>query len=243
MAYYLNYTYVAAAKYCTVSIPASTSNTGLPLQIEWEIEFEAKKNGTEFIVASDSPSTTAALFFMRSGTDFEFRSTGNSNWLVTTGVTTTNWTVFKIRSTFNGTTRTQQLYVNGALIASRTPTTSAVPAINALFGLNNVSTRHGDFKYFKYTDFVTPANNRLYNANSSGGTTTYLPETVAGANGSLDGTWPAPSSLWVSYGAPTVTQRMKYHNGTAWVAKPLKYYNGSAWVEKPIKYHNGSSWS
>lgn len=242
MAYYLNYTYAATAKYATVSIPASTSNTGRPLQIEWEIEFEAKKNGTEFIVASESPSTTASLFFIRSGTDFEFRSTSNSNWLVTTGVTLTNWTVFKIRSTFDGTTRLQQLYINGSLIASRNPTTAAVPSIGSFFGLNNVATRHGDLKYFKFTDFVTPANNRLYDANASGGTADNIPETLNGFNGAFLGTWPAYTSIWVFY-ATGSTQRMKYHNGTAWVAKPLKYYNGSTWVEKPIKYHNGSSWS
>lgn len=34
---------------------------------------------------------------------------------------------------------------------------------------------------------------------------------------------------------PTLTQRMKYYNGSAWVAKPLKYFNGSVWVEKEIK--------
>lgn len=199
MAYYLNYTYFAGAKYATVSIPASTSNVSLPLQIEWEIEFEARKNGTEFIVASDSPSTTAALFFIRSGSDFEFRSTGNSNWLVATGVTTSNWTVYKIRSTFNGTTRTQQLYINGTLTATRNPTTSAVPAINALFGLNNNANRYGDFKYFKFTDFVTPANNRNYDANASGGTGLVLPDTASGVNGSLDGTWPAGNAQWVFY--------------------------------------------
>ena len=204
MAYYLNYTYFAGAKYATVSIPASTSNVALPLQIEWEIEFEARKNGTEFIVASDSPSTTAALFFIRSGSDFEFRSTGNSNWLVTTGVTTSNWTVYKIRSTFNGTTRTQQLYINGTLTATRNPTTSAVPAINALFGLNNNANRYGDFKYFKFTDFVTPANNRNYDANASGGTGLVLPDTAGGVNGSLDGTWPAGNAQWVFYSSGSV---------------------------------------
>lgn len=203
MAWYLNYTYFAGAKYATVSIPASTSNVSLPLQVEWEIEFEARKNGTEFIVASDSPSTTAALFFIRSGSDFEFRSTGNSNWLVTTGVTTSNWTVYKIRSTFNGTTRTQQLYINGTLTATRNPTTSAVPAINALFGLNNNANRYGDFKYFKFTDFVTPANNRNYDANASGGTGLVLPDTASGVNGSLDGTWPAGNAQWVFYSSGT----------------------------------------
>lgn len=203
MAWYLNYTYFAGAKYAAVSIPASTSNVALPLQIEWEIEFEARKNGTEFIVASDSPSTTAALFFIRSGSDFEFRSTGNSNWLVTTGVTTSNWTVYKIRSTFNGTTRTQQLYINGTLTATRNPTTSAVPAINALFGLNNNANRYGDFKYFKFTDFVTPANNRNYDANASGGTGLVLPDTAGGVNGSLDGTWPAGNAQWVFYSSGT----------------------------------------
>lgn len=242
MAYYLNYTQVDANKFMTASIPASTSNVSLPLRIEWEIELEVKKNGTEFIIASTAFNTTSTLIFVRSGTDFEIRSPGNSNWLVTTGVTTTNWTTFKIRSTFNGTTATQTLHVNGSLVATRTPTTAAIGEIAAFFGLNSSATRHGDFKYFKFTDFVTPANNRLYDANASGGTGTSLPETIGGFNGAQSGTWPGDNSEWVFY-ATGSTQRMKYHNGTAWVAKPLKYYNGSAWVEKPIKYHNGSSWS
>ena len=39
------------------------------------------------------------------------------------------------------------------------------------------------------------------------------------------------------------TNRLKYYNGSAWVAKPVKYYNGSAWVTKQLKYYNGSSWT
>lgn len=42
---------------------------------------------------------------------------------------------------------------------------------------------------------------------------------------------------------PPPVYKIKYYNGTVWLAKPVKYYNGSAWVEKPIKYYNGSSWS
>ena len=199
MAWYLNYSFVDANKFITASIPASTSNAGLPLQIEWEIEFEARKNGTEFIIASTAFNTTSTLFFIRSGTDFELRSPSNSNWLVTTGVTLTNFNVFKIRSTFDGTTRLQTLSINGTTIATRSPTTAAIGEMASFFGLNSNSNRHGDFKYFKFTDFVTPANNRLYDANASGGSGTILPETIGGFNGNQSGTWPADNSEWVFY--------------------------------------------
>jgi len=205
MAWYLNYSFVGAGKYITASIPDSTSNTGRPLQIEWEIEFEARKNGTEFIIASTSFNTTSTLLFIRSGTDFELRSPSNANWLVTTGVTLTNFNVFKIRSTFDGTTRVQTLSINGATIATRNPTTAAIGEIAAFFGLNSSSNRHGDFKYFKFTDFVTPANNRLYDANASGGTGNILPETIGGFNGTQVGTWPTDNSEWMFYSTGAIT--------------------------------------
>lgn len=203
MAYYLNYSFVDANKFITASIPASTSNVSLPLRIEWEIEFEARKNGTEFIVASTAFNTTSTLFFIRSGTDFELRSPSNSNWLVTTGATLTNFNIFKIRSTFDGTTATQTLHINGSLIATRNPTTAAIGEIASFFGLNGNSNRHGSLKYFKFTDFVTPANNRLYDANASGGTGTILPETIGGFNGNQSGTWPSDDSEWVFYSSGT----------------------------------------
>lgn len=210
MAWFLNYTQYNAGKYVAVSIPASTLNASLPLRIEWELEFEARKNGTEFVIACGPAFNTAStLLFIRTGTDFEFRSPSNANWLVTTGVTLTDFNVFKIRSTFDGTTRLQTLSVNGAVIATRNPATAASDSIGALFGLNSSANRHGDFKYIKFTDFVTPANNRHYQATLSNGTGTVLPESVGGFNGSQVGTWPADNSEWVEYtvsgGPVTVT--------------------------------------
>jgi hypothetical protein len=205
MSWYLNYSFSGPGKYISVSIPASTSDSGRPLQIEWEIEFEARKNGTEFIVACGPAFNTATtLLFIRSGTDFEFRSLSNANWIVTTGVTLTNFNIFKIRSTFDGTTRLQTLSVNGAVVATRNPSTAATDSIGAFFGLNSSSTRHGDFKYLKFTDFVTPANNRLYDANASGGTGTILPETINGFNGTQVGTWPSDDSEWVFYSSGAI---------------------------------------
>lgn len=200
MAYYLNFVYSAAGdKYFNCSIPASTSNAGRPLQIEWEIEFEAKKTVDQFIVASLSSAGAANLLFLRSGTDFEFRSETNANWIVTTGVDLTNFNVFKIRSTFDGTTRTQTLHINGNLIATRNPTTATVGAIQTIAALNSSATRGGSLKYLKYTDFVTPANNRLYDANLSNGTGTILPESISGINATQVGAWPADNSEWVFY--------------------------------------------
>jgi hypothetical protein len=237
--YFLNYTYFDAGKYFAVSIPASTNNTGRPLQIEWEIEFVAKKNGTEFVIASDFFNTANTLLFIRTGTDFEFRSSGNTNWLVTTGVTLTEFNTYKIRSTFDGTTATQTLSINGNVIATRTPATAAISGINAFFGLNSSAVRHGDFKYYKFTDYVTPANNRYYQATLSRGSGTVLYESLYGFNGTQVGTWPSNNSEWVGFKeviiVPPSSSLFKYYDGSAWTAKPLKFHNGSAWVEKTLK--------
>jgi hypothetical protein len=37
--------------------------------------------------------------------------------------------------------------------------------------------------------------------------------------------------------------RLKYWNGSEWVAKPLKYWNGTQWVNQQLQYWNGSSWT
>ena len=248
MAHYLNYSFVDAGKYIAVNIPASTNNSGRPLQIEWEIEFEARKNGGEFIIATGPAFNTATtLLFIRSGTDFELRSPGNSNWIVTTGITLTNFNVFKLRSTFDGTSRIQTLSVNGVVVATRNPSTAAIDSIGAFFGLNSNSNRHGDFKYFKFTDFVTPANNRLYDANASGGTGTILPETIAGVNGAQTGTWPTDDSEWVFYSAggsaaqlqanaiSTSTATAALTAGILLVAAAVSVSNSTASMTAPIE--------
>lgn len=208
MAYYLNFVYSAAGdKYFNCNIPPSTSNAGRPLQIEWEMEFEAKKSVDQFIVASLSSAGAANVLFLQSGTNFEFRSEGNANWVVTTGVTLTNFNIFRIRSTFDGTTRSQTLHINGNLIATRHPTTATVGAFGVITGLNSSATRGGALKYLKYTDFVTPASNRLYDANLSNGTGTILPEAIYGINATQAGVWPTDDSEWVFYssGSDTAT--------------------------------------
>lgn len=42
---------------------------------------------------------------------------------------------------------------------------------------------------------------------------------------------------------PAPTGRVKYWNGSAWVAKNLKFWNGSEWVIRQPKFWNGSSWN
>ena len=57
-----------------------------------------------------------------------------------------------------------------------------------------------------------------------------------------------PSTPSINFGTfiPTVVivdlSRLKYWNGSAWVAKSLKYWNGSAWTTKVLKGYNGSTW-
>lgn len=53
----------------------------------------------------------------------------------------------------------------------------------------------------------------------------------------------APATLVVVSDAfTTVAGRVKFWNGSSWVAKPLKYWTGSAWVVKTPNYWNGSAW-
>lgn len=173
------------SKFVLAATPAATSNSGRPLQVEWEIELEARRTATDWPVATKSGSAADELLFLRTGADIELRSTGNANWIVATGVTLTNFNVFRIRTTFDGTTRLQQLFVNGSLIASRNPTNANFAGFGALFALANDATRSGEFRYLKWTDFVTPANNRLWDARVGNGTQTVLNETVTGATASL----------------------------------------------------------
>jgi hypothetical protein len=177
----------ASGKNVVAATPAATSNSGLPLQVEWEIELEARRTATDWPVATLNAIDAANLLFIRSGTDFEFRSSGNSNWLVTTGLTLTNFNTFRIRTTFDGTTRTQQLFLNGSTtpFATRTPTTANFSGFGALFTLASDSSRSGEFRYLKWTDFVTPANNRVWDARVSNGSQTVLNETVTNATASL----------------------------------------------------------
>jgi len=196
----------AATKQITVNLPASTQNTGLPLQIEWEIEFEAARFQTDFPVSA-TPTGPATLIFLRTGSDFELRSPSNAAWIVNTGLNLSDFNNFRIRSTFNGTTHTQQLFLNGSStpFATRNPTTAAIGAQTALFALGS-STRAGGIKFFKYTDFVTPANSRMYDADASGGTGNILPETLNGFNGTQAGTWPANNDEWVFYSSGATYQ-------------------------------------
>ena len=58
----------------------------------------------------------------------------------------------------------------------------------------------------------------------------------------LDISWLGKPFVAAPGTTPAPTSRLKYWNGSAWVAKTIKYYNGSTFVEKPLKYWNGSSW-
>lgn len=204
MAYYLSNEPSSATKFIAISTQAATTDAGRPLQVEWEVEFEAARMSTDLPIAATSATVATTLLFLRTGTDFEFRTSGSTNWIVTTGVDLTNFNKFLLRTTFDGTTRFQTLHINDVLVASRNPGNSGIGALGALFPLSN-STRFGGLKYFKFTDFVTPANNRHWDANASGGVGNVLPETLAGANGTQQGTWPANDSEWVFYDAGGAT--------------------------------------
>ena len=131
-------------------------------------------------------------------------------------------------------------YRDGSLFGSGTFSSSTVAAPLIWIGQGNNSSNTFCSMDLEYLEVTGVTNAQKWNADLSGGTGSTLP-TTSGTNQATLINFPTDNSQWIFFSTGT-TQRMKYYNGTAWVAKPLKYYNGSAWVEKPIKYHNGTSW-
>lgn len=238
--------------YCDLKVP--TQNSGRALQVEYEDEFEARRTSTDFPVVSTHVSSATDLIFLKSGSDVEIRSTGNSNWIVTTGVDLTQFHVFRFRTTFNGTVALRELYIDGVFIASTTLTQAPMGVMNAFASLSSGTSRAGDLKYYKRTDFVTPANNRLYDARIGNGVDPVLYEAVQNTTVPLNtanyswekqtvavqrGTFTIDNSEWRQYIENIVSavtaKVIKWFNGTAWVSKPIKWFNGTAWVQKTFK--------
>jgi hypothetical protein len=44
------------------------------------------------------------------------------------------------------------------------------------------------------------------------------------------------------FGSENPAGRLKFWDGSNWVAKFLKWWNGSAWLAKPLKHWTGSAW-
>lgn len=131
-------------------------------------------------------------------------------------------------------------YRDGSLFGSGTFSSTTVAAPLVWIGQGNNSSNTFCSMDLEYLEVTGITNAQKWDANLSAGTGSTLP-TTSGSNQATLLNFPTDNSQWQSFSSGTV-QRMKYWNGSTWVAKPLKYWNGSAWVEKPIKYHNGSTW-
>jgi hypothetical protein len=202
---------------------------------------------------------TASLrefIFRRNGsTNFEIYIGGTANTICTVAAATTAYgtasmTCDEWAFELDGTTA--RLYKDGAVVVTKTGVTRGTGRLNgSLFrlGCGPSNDTAGDTTSAGYNvanstfgDVSVYINDVLVRELVIPSTSTSIPDSVSGNSASQTGTWPGDDSEWIFYDAGGTSQRMKYYNGTAWVAKPLKYYNGSAWVEKPIKYHNGTSW-
>lgn len=182
-------------RYVTIDCPAPTNASGY----NYEIEFELKVTGTEFIVYTRAIATTDAIAFIKS-TQIDFRSVGNANILMTHGATITNWN--KYRLVFTGTGAGNiALYVNDVFKANFTP--SSTIAGSSLAGLltPTSSARTANFRYFKYTDNNNAASNRFYDARAHLAGETYIKNTSgSGANGIFNAEYLALPPVWVDEG-------------------------------------------
>lgn len=172
-----------------------------------------------------------------------FLGAGGSGIGFTTGYTQPSvGSVFTVRFTRASST-TWRCTLNGSVLGADLFNSNNC-TLDAFFRFSSSTTEafRGGIYYVAISTNGGASVTRYYNPSSTS-SGTVLPDTVNSANnGNQVGTWPANDSEWVFYSSGGTTQRMKYWNGSAWVAKPLKYWNGSAWVEKPIKYYNGSTW-
>lgn len=181
--------------------------------------------------------TPAGFFVMPSGALATY-SSGTQRYITSSGFFKLGELhTYRLEHDSNGDWRA---YRDGTQISSGNFASSATAApINRIGQATN-----GDNSFcsmdLEYIQITGVTNADKWDANLSGGTGSTLHSTSGTNNASLIN-FPTDNSQWQSFSSGTL-QRMKYWNGSAWVAKPLKYWNGSAWVEKPIKYHNGSTW-
>lgn len=213
-----------------VSIPQPTLDGAS--DFSWEIEFEVRANGTDLPISNNGLYNTgsANLIFLK-GTTLEVRENGPITTF-THGATISNWNVYRLVGSKVGATRTMTLFVNGVEIQSLSPANGLLWSHNNFFPLG-ATTRAGDFRYYSFTDNVTPANNKTYTALGTSSGNTLPPD------GTLVGFQAEP---WVSDG-PVVTPitfsgtipTQSFTNGEI-VSEDLSIYFGG--TETPFTFAN-----
>ncbi len=172
-------------------------------RISWDIEIEAIRNGTDFIPAGRLTDSNL-IIFLKSDDSFELR-VRNQTFNVTAATMgiagTDSFHKYRLQHRETSTVFETTLFVDDVEIQTFTLDGADQYDLlfETLFALGG-STRHGGIKYYSYTDNITAANSRFYDANASGGTGTVVPETTGnGSDGTQVGTWEADDSEWVSY--------------------------------------------
>jgi hypothetical protein len=182
--------------------PAPTSSGGT---YDYEYEYECQATSTEFPLATKSVSSDSANMHFLKATVLEIRDAANTQINITHGATITNFNVYRIRIDNIGGARRLRFSLNGGADQTFTPSASVVGwQVGALFPFP-ANNRGGKFRYFKYTDNITPANNRMYDARVwESGTylNTEVPETTANANNAImDTGYPTNGTAYEFYSA------------------------------------------
>lgn len=175
-------------------------------RISWDMEFECKRTGSDFIPCG-RVSDSDMLVFLKSDDSFELRvrnQTFTVNNATLGGIDLNEFHVYKLEHREVNTTYETTLFVDGTEITTFTldGPDQYDSIYNYLFPLGG-GTRHGAIKYWKYTDNITAANSRYYDCDASGGTGTVVPETTGnGTDATQAGTWPGDDSEWVNFTPP-----------------------------------------
>lgn len=187
MSYYLEVPHFSQ-RFITVDIPAPTDNAGY----DFEIEFECQLTATDLILNGTTSATSNNICFLKASV-LEYRNSPNSAINMTHGVNAQQWHVYRLRFTGSGQGNIA-FYVDGDFKSNYTPSASiATPAFTALLHLSS-STRTGNFRYFKFTDFNNSASNRMYDARAHLPGDVVLRETANGQDGSFS----ANGSAWAA---------------------------------------------
>lgn len=185
-AWYLSKTIGNSNNYVDISIPAPVAISG---QYDFSIEFEVQLTGTDLpILHASALDATVNFYFVNSSGNLDIRTTGNTTTVTVNGGDKTQWNKYRVRHYTSGGVNYRQVYYNDAL--KNTYTINNIPTAPILFAFKvSNAGRTGNLKTISFTDANAPENNKLYDANLSGGVGTTLPP-----DGTLQGTL-----SWVEY--------------------------------------------
>lgn len=91
-----------------------------------------------------------------------------------------------------------------------------------------------------YTQRLVSGAKRSFTANTDPGVSSYPVLNVSGSSSTA--TTSAASIELMSTSGQVNSGKIKYSNGSSFVAKPVKVWDGNSWAEKPLKYWTGTEW-